>query len=48
MALIPPSVVTEFMRRGINFFHPDEKDQKMITHLLNTEFAYLKTVNAKL
>lgn len=38
----------EMYRRGINFFNPDEKDQKAIKALLNSEFAYLKTVDAKL
>lgn len=38
----------EMYRRGINFLNPDEKDQKAITALLNGEFAYLKTVDAKL
>ena len=41
-------MVVEFYRRGINFLNPDERDQKAIKALLNGEFAYLKTVNARL
>lgn len=48
VAYIPQSVILEMYRRGINFLNPDEKDQKAIKALLNGEFAYLKTVDAKL
>lgn len=45
---IPPSVIVEMYRRGINFLNPDETDQKKIKELLNGEFSKLKTVDAKL
>ena len=48
MAYLPQSVVHEMILRGINFFNPDERDEKKIKELLNGEFAYLKTVDAKL
>lgn len=47
-AILPPSVIVEFYRRGINYLNPDERDQKKILESLNGEFADFKTINARL
>ncbi len=46
-ALIPPVLVVELLNRGINVLRMDERDQIELRKLLNGEFAYLKTTNAR-
>ena len=46
-ALIPPVLVVELLNRGINVLRMDKRDQIELRKLLNGEFAYLKTTNAR-
>ena len=48
VAVIPPSVLVELMNRGCNLLRGNEEDEKLFAKLLNTDFAYLKTVDARL
>lgn len=48
VAVIPPSLLVEFMNRGCNVLRGSPADEKKLTELLNGEFAYLKSVDARL
>lgn len=48
VAVIPPSVLVELMNRGCNLLRGEPEDEKRFAELFNGEFAYLKTVDARL
>lgn len=48
VASIPMVVVEQWMKEGIDFFNPDEKDKRRIAAYLNGDYKHLKTIPGKL
>lgn len=48
VALITPSVLVELMNRGCNLLRGSPEDERRFAELMNGEFAYLKTTDARL
>lgn len=48
VASIPLVVVEKWMKEGIDFFNPDEKDKRKIREYLNGEYSLLKTIPGKI
>ncbi|MHB1798550.1 MAG: hypothetical protein ACYCUI_09640 [Vulcanimicrobiaceae bacterium] len=48
VAVIPPSLIVEFKNRGCDLLRGAPEDERKMTELLNGDFAYLKSVDARL
>lgn len=48
VAVIPPSLLVEFKNRGCDLLRGAPEDERKLSELLNGDFAYLKSVDARL
>ena len=48
VAVIPPSLIVEFKNRGCDLLRGNADDERKLSELLNGDFAYLKSVDARL
>ena len=48
VGIIPPSVIVELKNQGCDILRGTAEDERRLSELLNGDFAYLKSVDARL